>query len=153
MTETNLGKLFVQSLHAGAELNVPGVTATVVSTVTDHSGLGGSLNGVVQGTDGNFYGTVPYGGNFGSGAFFKATPSGGFSVLYSFVRVGNATGSQLDGGSPSGLVISGGNFYGTTQYGGSNGNGTIFKITPSGSLTTLYALGTRTTARLPEAIL
>jgi uncharacterized repeat protein (TIGR03803 family) len=96
-------------------------------------------SGLVQATDGNFYGTTSEGGGLGgSGTVFKITPSGTLTTLYSFCSQPNCA----DGGIPmAGLVqASDGNFYGTTIYGGANGYaGTVFKITPSGTLTTLYS--------------
>ena len=92
--------------------------------------------GLVQGSDGNFYGTTS-GGLFAKGTVFKITPGGLLTALHSF--------SGTDGSHPlAGLVRgSDGNFYGTTSNGGTGGScnggcGTIFKITPSGSLTTLH---------------
>ena len=96
--------------------------------------------GLVQGADGNFYGTAPYGGTHLHGTIFKITPSGTLTVLYNFCSGG--TGCP-DGYYPhAGLILaSDGNFYGTTTDGGNlppaNG-GTVFKITPSGTFTTLY---------------
>ncbi|HUD46490.1 MAG TPA: choice-of-anchor tandem repeat GloVer-containing protein [Candidatus Baltobacteraceae bacterium] len=90
---------------------------------------------LVEGGDGNFYGTTWSGGtNFGSGTVFRINASGAFASLYSF------TGGN-DGGGPGGLVPDmDGNFYGTTAYGGTNGgNGTVFKISASGALTSLYS--------------
>jgi uncharacterized repeat protein (TIGR03803 family) len=101
--------------------------------------------GLVQGTDGNFYGTTFYGGTSNSGTVFKITPSGTLTTLYSF------TGT--DGALPeAGLVQGGdGNFYGTTSAGGNfahcpgaTGCGTVFQITPSGSLKTLYSFCSQT---------
>jgi uncharacterized repeat protein (TIGR03803 family) len=96
---------------------------------------------LVQGTDGNFYGTTSGGGaNGAGGTVFKITPSGTLTTLYSFCSQPNCA----DGALPGGLVLAtDGNFYGVTGGGGSNnctddGCGTIFKITPSGTLTTLY---------------
>jgi len=106
---------------------------------TLHSFSGGSdganpYAGLVQGTDGNLYGTAS-GGGAGQGTIFKVTPSGTLTTLHSF--------DYLDGQSPyAGLVqASDGNFYGTTFYGGPYGEGTVFKMTPSGMLTTLYSFG------------
>ena len=96
---------------------------------------GDPLGGLVQGLDGNLYGTTNSGGANGAGTVYKITPSGSQSVLYSF------TGGA-DGGSPyeSTLVLgSDGNFYGATTSGGANGHGTVYKITPSGTLTTLHS--------------
>jgi uncharacterized repeat protein (TIGR03803 family) len=98
---------------------------------------------LVQGTDGNFYGTTLGGGAHGvctvgtcGGTIFKITLSGAFTTLYSF-------SSGSGGYSPVGPLVQGpdGSFYGTTYDGGTGANccGTIFKITPEGALTTLYA--------------
>jgi len=98
--------------------------------------------GLIQATNGNFYGTTMAGGanpgylGGGGGTVFKITPSGKLTTLYSFCAQTNCT----DGFFPTGLVqATDGNFYGTTEYGGANGDyGTVFKITPSGKLMTLY---------------
>jgi uncharacterized repeat protein (TIGR03803 family) len=103
--------------------------------------------GLVQGTGGNFYGTTcgaVCGGSGSEGTIFKITPSGALTTLYSFCPQGFPC---TDGAFPqAGLVqATGGNFYGTTSYGGANttdcngGCGTVFKISPSGTLTTLYS--------------
>jgi uncharacterized repeat protein (TIGR03803 family) len=103
--------------------------------------------GVIQGNDGNLYGTTYFGGGSGFGTVFKVTPSGTETVLYSF-----AGGS--DGEHPYAGVIQGsdGNFYGTTYQGGANGYGTVFKITPSGTETVLYSFaGGSSDGANPEA--
>ena len=84
---------------------------------------------LIEGPDGNFYGTTQFGGSYGQGAVFKVTPAGAFTTLYSFCAQSGCT----DGDQPfAGLVLaSNGNFYGTTL-------GTAFTITPSGDLTTIY---------------
>ena len=88
---------------------------------------------LVQATDGKFYGTTSGGGDNGFGTVFKITPSGRLTTLHSF-------DFYMDGASPvAGLVQArDGKFYGTTYDGGANGYGTVFKITPSGTLTTLH---------------
>ena len=95
------------------------------------SSAGSIYAGLVQGNDGNFYGTID--GYAGSGAIFKLTPAGNMTLLYTF--------SGTDGGRPYAGLVQGtdGNFYGTTWSGGINGLGVVFKITSSGSLTTLYS--------------
>src|SRR5208337_3098160 len=97
---------------------------------------------LVQGTDGNFYGTAYGLGKFNGGTVFKITPAGALTTLHSFCSQPNCT----DGGNPyAGLVqASDGNFYGTTFERGANGDGTVFKITPGGTLTTLYSFGSQT---------
>ena len=105
------------------------------------------VDGLVQATDGNFYGTTSLGGSNcsggldpGCGTVFKITPAGTLTTLHSF--------DSTDGSQPfAGLVqATDGNFYGTTVAGGTNtGCGTIFEITPGGTLTTLVDLGSGST--------
>jgi uncharacterized repeat protein (TIGR03803 family) len=89
---------------------------------------------LVQGNDGNFYGTTLGGGTNGAGTLFKINTNGSLASLYSF------TGGN-DGASPSAALVQGSddNFYGTTADGGTNGAGTVFKISANGALTTLYS--------------
>jgi uncharacterized repeat protein (TIGR03803 family) len=98
---------------------------------------------LVQGTDGNFYGTTEIGGtNSGNGTIFKLTPQGKLTTVYSFCARPNCT----DGDYPTvGLVLAtNGSFYGTTAWGGDTscrppaGCGTVFRMTPQGELTTLH---------------
>jgi uncharacterized repeat protein (TIGR03803 family) len=92
--------------------------------------------GLVQATNGDFYGTTYAGGANNGGTIFKITPSGTLTTLYNFCSQSNCT----DGAAPyAGLVqATNGEFYGTTLQGGVNSAGTVFKITPSGMLTTLH---------------
>jgi uncharacterized repeat protein (TIGR03803 family) len=95
---------------------------------------------LVLGTDGNFYGTTLYGGAYGYGTVFKITPGGKRTTLYSFC----AQASCADGANPTAALIqaSDGNFYGITESGGAYiYDGTIFRLTFSGTLTTLYSFG------------
>ncbi len=96
---------------------------------------GNPYAGLVQGSDGNFYGTTFGRGANGYGTVFKITPAGALTSLHSF------TGA--DGQYPyAGLVqATDGDLYGTTPEGGAGAyhlGGTVFKVTPSGTLTTLY---------------
>jgi len=85
--------------------------------------------------DGSLYGTTSDGYN-GGGKIFRLSPSGHFTTIYGFCSL---TGCA-DGSSPQEPLVQGsdGNLYGTASSGGASGNGTIFKITPEGKLTTLY---------------
>ena len=109
--------------------------ATGVLTLASFNGFNGffSQAGLVQGKDGNFYGTTLYGGAFSYGNVFRMTPAGSLTNLHDF--------SYTDGGYPSSVLIetANGGFYGTTENGGPTGWGTVFKITPEGKLTTVYA--------------
>ena len=98
--------------------------------------------GLVQATNGDFYGTTVNGGaNNNNGTVFEITPGGKLTTLYSFCSQTKCA----DGATPkSELVQADGNFYGTTEYGGDpmDGSfGTIYEITTGGSLTTLYSFG------------
>jgi len=130
---------------------------------------GGLRAGLVQATDGNFYGTTMGGGHdcgenvndsTGCGTVFKITPGGILTILHSF---DGTDGVQL---RASLVQATDGNLYGTTYEGGANYNnycphgcGTVFKITPGGTLTTLYSFcgqsgcpdGTRPCASLVQA--
>jgi uncharacterized repeat protein (TIGR03803 family) len=99
------------------------------------------LASLVQGRDGNFYGTTSQGGaaydgilSFGHGTLFQLTPNGNLTSLHSF--------TETDGEGPEAGLVEGsdGNFYGTTLSGGATGdNGTVFRMTPAGALTTLHS--------------
>jgi len=100
--------------------------------------------GLIQATDGNFYGTTASGGAHASGGtVFVITPSGTLNTLYSFCSQGP---DCTDGRAPEAALVQAtdGNFYGTTAGGGTNGAGTVYELTPSGSLTTLYSFCSQT---------
>jgi uncharacterized repeat protein (TIGR03803 family) len=150
LVQASDGNFYGTTAGGGASGNCPSGCGTVFkitpqypyTLTTLHSFDGGDGNeptgGVVHASGGNFYGTTAGGGASGYGTVFKVTPSGTLTTQYSF------TGS--DGRAPyAGLVqATDGNFYGTTLVGGASGNceygcATVFKITPSGTLTTLYS--------------
>ena len=90
--------------------------------------------GLVQGTDGDFYGATEEGGTYNYGTIFKITSKGKLTTLHSF-------SGGTDGDTPVCTLVQAtdGNFYGTAAYDGKYPNfGTVFKITPSGKLTTLH---------------
>jgi uncharacterized repeat protein (TIGR03803 family) len=116
---------------------------TSLSSVAPPGGGGNLVWTLVQGLDGNFYGTTQGGGEtcannpFATcGVVFKVTPAGKLTVPYDFCQ-----NDCTDGGAPfSGLFLSpSGKFYGTTTSGGVNHNGALYEITPSGVLTTLHS--------------
>ncbi len=116
-----------------------------------------SEGALIQASDGNFYGVTTRGGvnsaypNAGAGTVYKITPAGALTVLHAFSYGDNGS---TDGAVPIGVLLEGSdrNFYGTTAFGGVNGYGTVFKITPSGVETVLHSFTTAVTdGSLPQA--
>jgi uncharacterized repeat protein (TIGR03803 family) len=111
---------------------------------------------LVQGSDGNFYGTTEYGGTstsceFGCGTVFRISFSGIETNLYSF---GNFVG---DGANPNAASIqaSDGNFYGTTTYGGINNSGTLYRLSvplhpPANQISAVQPSGTSVVFSIPS---
>jgi uncharacterized repeat protein (TIGR03803 family) len=97
----------------------------------------GPTAGLMQGTDGNLYGTTYAGGDNGNGTVFKITTAGKWTLLHAFCP---QTGCADGQGPNAGLIqATDGNFYGATVSGGTLGAGTIFKITSTGTLTTQHS--------------
>jgi uncharacterized repeat protein (TIGR03803 family) len=90
--------------------------------------------GLIEGCDGNFYGTTNSGGANGLGTVFRVTPLGAETVLYSFA------GGTTDGSFPAAGLVEArdGFFYGTTQKGGANDQGTVFRVSFNGVENVLY---------------
>jgi uncharacterized repeat protein (TIGR03803 family) len=95
---------------------------------------------LIQGANGNFYGTSRFAGDSNEGSVFEVSTAGQFKLLYSFCSSSGCPNGQV----PSAPLTLGadGNYYGTTSNGGTHSiggdGGTIFKITPAGTLTFLY---------------
>jgi uncharacterized repeat protein (TIGR03803 family) len=110
-----------------------------LTTIYNFPGYTPPSSALVQGADGNFYGTTGAGGSgkYGpGGTFFTVTPGGALTTLYNFCSLLNCA----DGSQPTNIVLAtDGNYYGITFDGGANSEGTIFQITPSGTLTTLHS--------------
>ncbi len=123
---------------------------TVLTSLHDFNGSDGSDPVhvyLVQGVDGNFYGTTLQGGAHSHGTVFKMAPNGTLTTLFSF---GN--GGTDPQGPSAGLVLGNdGNFYGTTRGGGgTNAVGTVYKITPAGTITFLHSFTSATDGGGPE---
>jgi uncharacterized repeat protein (TIGR03803 family) len=90
--------------------------------------------GMIMDKAGNLYGTTGLGGSADSGTVFKLDPSGNETILYNF------TGGS-DGVFPAGDLVAdlAGNLYGTTEFGGSAGFGTVFKLDSSGNEILLHS--------------
>jgi uncharacterized protein (TIGR03437 family) len=145
----NLGRRFKWRLAGSAILLFASVTVSSAQTFTvlaNFNGTNGSSpNGVIQGVDGNLYGSSPNGGPNGAGVVFKLTLDGALTVIYPFEM------NLIFGADVVGRLVQAkdGNLYGVTSAGGSStsctisgtviGCGTVFRITPDGVLTTLYS--------------
>jgi uncharacterized repeat protein (TIGR03803 family) len=105
---------------------------------------------LVQGKNGDLYGTTFSGGSNNDGVVFEITATGKLTTLYSFCSQASCT----DGSGPKGglLLATNGNFYGVTSTGGAYNYGSIFKITPAGKLTTLHSFN-NTDGANPQAAL
>jgi uncharacterized repeat protein (TIGR03803 family) len=153
MIQAHDGNFYGTTLSGGAVSPISGGAGTVFqitpsgahTTLYSFCSQGGTncTDGViprvmVEGPDGNFYGTTEEGGSNEHGTVFRITSTGTLTTLYRFCSLGGS--SCTDGSDPVGGVTLGsdGNFYGTTEGGGSNGGGTIYMITSSGALSTLY---------------
>jgi uncharacterized repeat protein (TIGR03803 family) len=87
--------------------------------------------------DGNFYGTTFGGGTNNMGVVFRMTPAGQLTALASFDQSTGYTNPDAAVGGSGVVQASDGNFYGTNTEGG-KGNGTIYRVTPSGQITAVY---------------
>ncbi len=142
MTQAPNGKLYGTASdlgNAGSYGTVFTITPAGNFTVVhqfDNTDGAYPFGGLILGADRNFYGQTDLGGasKFGSyGTVYKMTPAGKVTTLHSF--------EQTDGDNPVSNLVQGtdGNFYGTASYGGKHPNfGTVFKITSSGTFTTLH---------------
>src|SRR5713101_18092 len=116
-----------------------------VTVLYSFSSYDGCFDGLTLGSDGNFYGACQQGGTSNDGFVYKITPSGTLTVLHNF------TGSSGDGAVPAGppMQATDGNFYGTTYMGGTNNLGTVYKMTPAGTLTTLHSFTSEANVNYP----
>jgi uncharacterized repeat protein (TIGR03803 family) len=111
--------------------------AQTLTTLADFNGTNGAIPlGLIQGFDGNFYGTTLEGGTQNEGTTFKMTPTGVLTTLH----ISCSEGSCLDGGWPEGRLTqaTNGNFYGPTDLGGTGNSGVIYRITSAGNYGVLY---------------
>jgi uncharacterized repeat protein (TIGR03803 family) len=125
----------IAALYAATVIVLPAQTFSVLKRFNIANGST-PAGPVVQGLDGNFYGTTSSGGANNGGTVFRITPGGNLTTLYNFCHLANC----IDGQVPFAALTLGtdGSFYGTTQVGGSS-VGTVFRITRHGVLTTLYS--------------
>ncbi|WP_168170786.1 choice-of-anchor tandem repeat GloVer-containing protein [Rhodanobacter sp. C01] len=150
------------SLLAGSQLTYmgPSLTTDVLFKLTldgnlsvihefDSAADGADVSHLIQGADGNFYGTTTGGGANGFGTVFELDQTGTFSVLHSFDNTvkqeGFAAGPLVQG--------SDGNLYGSTTAGSLSGQGAVYKLAPDGVFTILQKFGTSANGKSPSTIL
>jgi len=137
-----VSSLFVVAFCLAAAIAASAQTLTTLYTFDANHGRRPS-GPLVQGLNGNFFGMTFYGGNTDDGTVFEVTSTGALKSLYNSCQLPSCG----DGLNPSDALILGvdGDYYGTTRKGGAHrdscasGCGTVFKITPSGIVTTLYS--------------
>jgi len=88
---------------------------------------------LIEGGDGDFYGTAPYGGKYGYGIVFRITRTGKYAILHSL--------NISDGDSPDTALLQAtdGYFYGVAGGGGQHNDGVIYRITPGGGYSVIYS--------------
>jgi uncharacterized repeat protein (TIGR03803 family) len=98
--------------------------------------------GLVQASNGNFYGATSNAGANNGGTIFQISSAGAFKLLYSFCAQTHCT----DGWNPlsAPMQASNGTFYGTVKSGGTHGRGAVYKITMAGQFKTLYSFCAQT---------
>lgn len=133
------GTIFKMNTDGSAFTNLYSFSVPDIATQTNYDGafpLGALL---LSGT--TLYGVTSDGGSGGNGTVFKLNTDGtGFVVLHAFSATNALVGINSDGARPqSGLTLWSNVLYGTAEYGGTFGNGTVFSVTTDGTaFATLY---------------
>jgi uncharacterized repeat protein (TIGR03803 family) len=135
------GTIFAVNTNGTSFKNVYSFTAGIGSDYTNSDGA--ELNAGLILSGNTLYGTAEYGGTSGNGTVFQINTDGtGFTNLHSFTAISASYPyTNSDGIFPLGvLIISGNALYGTAEYGGNGGNGTVFKVNTDGTgFTNLYS--------------
>ena len=141
--------IFTLALLFGA----PAATAQTVVALYTYPGTDNNSTGITwpvqftQGTDGELYSTIETNGTYHAGSVYKISTEGAYTPVYNFCAEGGYC--LVTGGYPHGGVTLGidGNLYGTTANGGTEDAGTVFKVTDTGALTTLWDFTAGTTSQ------
>jgi len=131
----------------------PGQTVSLTTLHAFQGGLDGEnpYAPPLMDAEGNLYVATKGGGLNNFGEIIKMTPSGVITILHSFL--GAESGPPEEGEFPNSIIFgTDGNIYGTTDYGGANGFGTVFKLTLTGTLTTLQSFGLIAVGSVPRGL-
>ena len=155
--QDNVGNFY----RAAVPINQAGLIFKVDSTgkVTVLYNFTGGVDGespigpLLRDAVGNLYGVAAWGGEYSCGLVFKLDPAGKETVLHQFD--GKIYVQSGDGCGPgAGLMRdTAGNFYGTTEWGGLGGYGTVFEVDPSGNETVLYSFAGGSNGAMPNTVL
>ena len=107
---------------------------TYLASFFGHTNGSNPYAGLVQGADGNFYGTTKYGGGFDTGKIFKMAPDGSLAVLHHFT-------GDYDGDNPIAALMEGTDhgLYGVSSDGTNGGYGVVFKVLSNGTFSAVYS--------------
>jgi uncharacterized repeat protein (TIGR03803 family) len=135
------GNFYLSTSSGGANAlgAIVQVTPAGVGTVL-YSFAGGDADsalpfaGLMQASDGNFYGTSYYGGPKSGGTVYRLTPAGVYTSLYTFTN--ESQGAYY----PYAGLVQGpdGALYGSTLRGGTKDQGTVYRITTDGTYSVLF---------------
>ena len=116
----------------------PAGVYTVIYSFTGAADGSHPVRGIIQGTDGSFYGVCNAGGTYGGGSIYKIDY---INTTFLLTALHDFYPLLLDGSNPQGNLAqaSDGNFYGTTTGGGVNGDGTVYEVTPTGGYNLIYS--------------
>jgi uncharacterized repeat protein (TIGR03803 family) len=132
---------YLRTIFIGAALYATatvGASAQTFTTLAYFATQGSApFSSLIQGRDGNLFGTASTGGAHGQGTVFRVSPSGTLTAVHGFCEQTNCT----DGAYPTGALVLGidGSLYGTSQDGGASGLGTVFKVAPNGAFLVLHS--------------
>jgi uncharacterized repeat protein (TIGR03803 family) len=135
------GNFYGTTLNCGANNEgtaykiTPAGVETIIHSFAGGTDAGQPIGALILGSDGNLWGESAAGGSYNSGTVFKMSLSGAVTVVYQFLGCG------AQGCYPAAGLVQGndGNYYGTTQEGGTSNEGVVFKLTPAGAITILHS--------------